>query len=189
MLFSGLQVVPVKASSSFLKGGRSYGCSWLTKASNPLSSCQGNLGVPKFCRYMLMFRKSCPAGSLHSNRHHTSRYLSFSLHCAFHLRLFSHSISSCSLFCLRVCIQNTPTLQKNSFHLALICVACVDSCFPLTKIYIIHLNDHIVTNPCRTQKKIFLMIYSTCCSFQCTKISLCQQAAKTSKSSPYSFEF
>lgn len=173
-----MQVVPIKASSSFLKEQ----ILWVFLADKSIESSlfmSGQLGVPKFCRYMLMFQKSCPAGRPVSTPTGTTPHGIYllSLHCTFLIKLFSHSFSSCSL--LSLCLHRThPSLQKNCFHLAWICVACVDCCLPLTKNTYTHSFNWCSyrSKPMwNTKDDIFYSLHA----FPCNKISLGHQAPKT----------
>ncbi len=120
----------------------------------------GSAGRSQALQVHVNVSEKLPRGEacLRSDRHHTSRYLSFqpSL-CISYKTVLIHSLSA--LLCPCVCIQNTPLLQENCFYLSWICGMC-RLCFSLTKNCIIHLIDaHIVPNPCGTQNKICVIVY------------------------------
>lgn len=153
-----MQVVPVKASPSFLKGQ----IVWVFLADKSIESSlfmAGSAGRSQALQVHVSEKLPRGESCLHSDRHHTSRYWSFqpSLYTSY------KAIFSFILFLLSFVLasaQNTPSLRKNCFHLAWNCVACVDCCLPLTKNCVIRLTDaHIAPNPCGTQKKIFFIVY------------------------------
>lgn len=126
-----MQVVPVKASPSFLKGQ----IVWVFLADKSIESSlfiAGSAGRSQALQVHVSEKLPRGESCLHSDRHHTSRYWSFqpSLYTSY------KAIFSFILFLLSFVLasaQNTPSLRKNCFHLAWNCVACVDSLFTTYK--------------------------------------------------------